>query len=105
MIGSMRNKVTLLSRQSVEDGGGGRAVTWQPAEELWAAIEKLSPVRDFTGGTRRFLTRIAAEVRFDKTLEAGRRLRIDNADYEIVSVETVDERQRRLVLIAEEVRL
>ncbi len=105
MIGSMRNRITVLTRHSVEDGGGGRAVTWQPEEELWAAIEKLSPVRDFTGGARRFLTRIAAEVRYDATLEAGRRLRIGNSDFEIVSVETVDERQRRLVLVAEEVRL
>jgi head-tail adaptor len=33
----------------------------------------------------------------------GRRLRLEGRDYEIVSVESVDERERRVVLVCEEV--
>lgn len=103
MIGALRNKLELLSASRAPDTGGGFEVTWQVTTEIWASINQLTPIRDVTGERRTFLKRLAAEVRSIPGLMAGSRVRFNTDDYEVVSVETLDERQRRLVLICEEV--
>ncbi len=103
MIGSLRHKLERLTPIYTADEGGGNAITWHPSAELWARIERLSPLRDRTAEGRRFLKRIAAEVRADSSLTEGDRLRHDQRDFEVVSIETLDERARYFVLIAEEV--
>ncbi|MEL6111215.1 MAG: head-tail adaptor protein [Pseudomonadota bacterium] len=103
MIGPLRHKLERLTATRHPDGGGGASLTWDSEGELWARIDQLTPIRDLTGDRRSFLKRLAAEIRPDRFLQAGDRVRYDHTDFEVVSVETLDDRQRRMILICEEV--
>ncbi len=103
MIGNLRHKLMRLTAQRMQDEGGGAEIIWQPAGEMWANVDFLRPLRDRSGDRRSFLKRIAAQVRVDQNLQEGQRLRFDGRDYEIVSIESDDDRQRRVVLIGEEI--
>lgn len=103
MIGPLRHKLERLVSQRIPDDGGGAAINWQSMGELWARVEHLTPIRDLTGDRRSFLKRIAAEVRPYTALSEGDRVRYNATDFEIVSIETIDDRQRRMTLVCEEV--
>lgn len=103
MIGNLKYKLMRFIAHREADAGGGANIVWEASGELWASIEQLTPLRDRSGEGRRFLKRIAAEVRADSSINEGERIRYDERDYEIVSIESSDERQRRFVLIGEEV--
>lgn len=103
MIGPLRHKLERLTSAREPDNGGGATVIWQSMGELWARIDYLTPIRDLTGDRRSFLKRIAAEIRPHPALSEGDRVRYNAIDFEIVSIETIDDRQRRMTLICEEV--
>lgn len=102
MIGALRNKVEMLTPTRVDDDAGGAAIVWLPGPELWARIERLTSTQDFTGDRSNRLKRIAATMRYRTDVVLGQRLRFDNVDYEVVSIEDEDP-GRRLTLVCEEV--
>ena len=101
MIGTLRHKVTLLTRQRVADEGGGGAVSWLAGPDLWAEVERLTATRDFSGDRSNRLRRIAAAIRPRRDIELGMSLRFDGADYDIASIED-DGEGKRLTLVCEE---
>lgn len=103
MIGLFRKRIEILSQTRIDDGAGGATVAWSTVETAWASVERLAGSRDFSGDRRAQLRRIAATIRWRPAAMPGRRLRLEGRDYEIVSVESVDERERRVVLVCEEV--
>lgn len=102
MIGLFRKRIEILGETRIDDGEGGAALVWTPLEAAWASVERLASTRDFSGDRRRQLRRIAATIRWRASAMPGRRLRVDGDDYEIMSVESVDARERRVVLVCEE---
>jgi len=102
MTGNLRHKIERLERVRVPDEAGGATIIYHNVGEHWASVETLSPIRDIAGDRRAFLKRIAAEIRKTPDIICGGRIRYEQSIYEVVSIETVDERQRRVVLIAEE---
>lgn len=103
MIGALRHQVDLLIATRKADGGGGAAHLFTVGETLWASIDRLTSTRDFAGDKRQRLRRIAVTVRFVISISLGDRLRFRDTDYEIVSIEDTDAKERRLILICEEV--
>ena len=103
MIGPLRHKLERMTLSRIPDTGGGAASLWQVAGEIWARVDYLTPIRDLTGDRRVYLKRIAAEIRPHSTFCEGDRVRHADREFEIVSIETVDDRQRRMILIGEEV--
>lgn len=103
MIGLFRKRIEILAETRIDDGAGGASLTWTVVEAAWASVERLASTRDFSGDRRTQLRRIAATIRWRPAAMPGRRLRVDGRDFEIVSVESLDARERRVVLIAEEV--
>lgn len=103
MISALRHKIELLSASRTHDDGGGAVVSWAPGPELWARVERLTSTRDLAGDRENRLRRLAVTVRYRSDLILGHRIRLDSTNYEIVSIETGDERDRRLTLICEEV--
>ena len=101
MIGSMRSKVELLTPQRAADNGGGGVVNWLSGPGFWAEVERLTATRDFSGDRSNRLRRIAATIRYRSDIELGMRLRFDDADYEIASIED-DGDGKRLTLVCEE---
>ncbi|MEM8772640.1 MAG: head-tail adaptor protein [Pseudomonadota bacterium] len=105
MIGSLRDRIELLTALRTEDDGGGASIAWLPGPEVWAEIAQLTAVRDVAGDRSRRLKRIAATIRHRSDISLGQQLRFANDNYEIVSIETDDGRARRLTLICEEAPL
>ncbi len=103
MIGALRHKLERLTLIRDPDMGGGAGESWQANGEIWASVDVLSPIRDITNDRRVFLKRIAASIRHFPDVREGDRVRFDQIDYEIVSIESDTDRQRRMVLICEEV--
>lgn len=101
MIGALRHKVEMLTPSRIDDNGGGAAIVWLPGPELWAQVERLTSTQDFAGDRSNRLKRIAATMRYRTDVMLGQRLRFDNTDYEVVSIED-EEPGRRLTLICEE---
>ena len=103
MIGALRHKIEMLTPSRIDDEAGGASVVWLPGPELWARVERLTSTRDFTGDRSNRLKRISAEIRFRNDIMLGQQLTFDNDNYEVVSIESEDDRTRRLTLICEEV--
>lgn len=102
MIGLMRHRIEILAPTRLPDDAGGAGLAWSVFETMWAGLRRLSSARDVAGGGDRRLRRVAATVRFRPWIRAGLRLRFDDADFEIVSVESDDARERALTLVCEE---
>jgi len=103
MIGALRHQVDLLTSSRIADGGGGAAIVTTISETVWANVERLTSTRNFAGDKRQRLRRIAVTIRFVTNLDLGNRIRFQDADYEIVSIEDGEAKERRLTLVCEEV--
>lgn len=102
MIAGFRFQVELLKRSEMRDEAGGAVVTWAPAGAVWAAVEHLSAIGAVIGDRGRRIRRVKALVRSRPDLAIGARMRFEAVDYDIVSIESDDERGRRVFLIGEE---
>jgi head-tail adaptor len=103
MIGALRNEIDLLTLNETPDEAGGRARQWTRAATLWAAVDELSAVGVIVGDRGQRIRRIMALVRSRPGLAIGARVQHGGVDFEIVSIESDDERGRRVFLICEEV--
>jgi head-tail adaptor len=102
MIGHYRYQIELLARAETPDGAGGAAVQYAPVATVWSAVDQLSSVGGLSGDRARRLKRIKAWVRSRPDFKLGARLRHQGDLYQIVSIESDDERGRRVFLICEE---
>jgi len=102
MSGVFRYELDLLTEANAPDGAGGFVRSFQPQTTIWAGVEYLASVNSVSGDARVRLKRIRALVRARSGLAIGARVRFQGADFEIVSIESDDERGRRLFLICEE---
>ena len=103
MIGALRNEIELLTLGETPDEAGGRARQWNVAATIWAAVDELSAVGVIIGDRGRRVRRIKALVRSRPGLSIGDRVRHAGVEFDIVSIESDDERGRRVFLICEEV--
>lgn len=102
MTDLFRTRIEYLSAARVADDSGGAHFVWTVFARSWARIDRLAPARDVAGDRGRFLARVSALVRWRADLEPGQRFAADGRVFDLVSVESVDERERRLLLIGEE---
>jgi len=102
MIAGFRYQIELLTRSAAPDEAGGTSVSYAPAATLWAAVDQLSSIGAVIGDRGRRIRRIKAMVRNRSDFSIGARIRYDGTDYEIVSIESDDDRGRRVFLIGEE---
>jgi head-tail adaptor len=103
VIGSLRNTVILLNRVETPDEAGGASVAWEASATIFAGVELLPAIAGPADDRARRLQRLKVLVRARPGLALGGRLRAFDRDYEIVSIESDDDRGRRLYLICEEV--
>ncbi|MGE0409795.1 MAG: head-tail adaptor protein [Amphiplicatus sp.] len=102
MIGQLRKRIEILAPARAPDEAGGASLLWTSVETVWAGLERLASARDFSGDRAGHLRRLAATIRFRDGIGLGARLRFDNVDYEIVSIESLGDKERFLVLTCEE---
>lgn len=102
MIVGFRYQIELLQRSETRDEAGGASALWTPAATVWAGVEHLSAVGAIIGDRGRRIRRVKALVRSRPDFAIGARIRFEAVDYDIVSIESDDERGRRVFLIGEE---
>lgn len=103
MIAGLRYQIELFALARVADEAGGASLAETSATTIWAAVERLPAAASSTGGEPVRLRRVKALIRARPGAEIGARFRFEDVAYEVVSVESDDERGRRVVLIGEEV--
>jgi SPP1 family predicted phage head-tail adaptor len=102
VIGELRKRIEIRRPERAADGAGGALVAWSTVETVWAGLRRLPSVRDLSGDRNAILRRIAATIRARSAVRLGQRVRVDGVDYEITSIESEGERDKRLTLICEE---
>jgi SPP1 family predicted phage head-tail adaptor len=102
-ISLLNRRVEILTVGRAPDDGGGFVLAFTHKHYAWAEIRQLASARDLSADRAARLKRLSAAVRFTRDIRVGERLRLDGADYEIASIESDGARDRRLVLICEEV--
>ncbi|MEM8935288.1 MAG: phage head closure protein, partial [Pseudomonadota bacterium] len=96
------NKLELLTPVRLDDDAGGASISWLPGAEVWAQIQQLTSTRDYFGDRTHRLRRIAATIRHRTDIVLGWRVRFEDADYEVVSIENDRDDRARLTLVCEE---
>ncbi len=102
MTGALSNLIELLGESHAPDGAGGSTRSFAPGRTLWAEVRRLPSARDGTGDRARRLQRLAVVIRRGEDAQLNGRLRFQGVDFEIVSIESEEERKSRLTLICEE---
>ncbi|MEZ5983460.1 MAG: phage head closure protein [Parvularculaceae bacterium] len=103
MIGYLRRRIELLAAMRVDDGAGGASLEWSVVEPAWAEITQLASAIDLSGERRAARKRLVATIRWRAGPQAGWRIRLQGTDYEIMSIEAVDGKERFMTLVCEEV--
>lgn len=101
MIGKLNSEIVLLTLSTTADGGGGALRQWSAGATVWADIEELSSTSNIAGDRSVRLRRIAARLRRRTGLALGGRVRFDDVDFDITSIEDADE-DARVTLVCEE---
>lgn len=100
--GKLRHRVTLQTKTTTTDAGGGTTETWTDTATVWAAVEPLE-------GTERLRAmqvsptlshRIRMRYRADVT--TAMQVVYNGRAFDITSVVDVSERHRELQMLAEE---
>jgi head-tail adaptor len=103
MIASLRYQIELFTLSREPDEAGGARLVENAATAIWAAVERLPAAASSTAGEPVRLKRVKALIRARAGADIGARFRFDGVTYEVVSVETDDDRGRRVFLIGEEI--
>lgn len=109
MTGGVRllRRLVLEERQSLPDGSGGFAVSWQPRGTLWADITSRAGREDFAGGrvrprvSYRILVR-SAPIGSPSRPNPEQRLREGTRVFDILTVAEHDAGGRYLEITAQE---
>lgn len=100
--GLLRHRVTLLRRTLASDGAGGQREEWAPVGETWGAIEPVSSRHGFAAVREGTAISHTVTVRY-VALNGADRLRLGARIFKIVGQRNTEERDRELMLAAEEV--
>ncbi|NWH09211.1 MAG: phage head closure protein [Alphaproteobacteria bacterium] len=86
MIGPMRHRVTIESKESVADEGGGVIETWMPVATFWAEIDALGGEEVSSGEGREPRTRYEITMRIEAEVTPAHRLRLGERIFAILAV-------------------
>ena len=100
--GAMRQLIVIQSVSRAADGGGGYTNTWNTAQSVYAHVEQSSGTEPYLQGqlTEKGMWRFT--MRYTAGITTADRINWNSTTYNIRSVINEDERNKFLVIIAEE---
>jgi len=101
--GDLRNRVTIQSKAVVQNSFGEEDITWTELATVWAAVEPLRG-REFLDGrmvTAEITTRI--RIRQRDGISPEMRVVFGAKIYDIIAVVHVEEREREIHLMCQEI--
>lgn len=84
--GKIKDRVTLLQRQSGQDELGQPSAAWVDVASLWAEVRFVSGIETIKAGRETSTSRASVRIRRRSGVVAAMRLRIGAVAYEIVDV-------------------
>jgi len=96
-IGELRHGLTLERAAVVDD-----ETSWTAVDTVFAAITPLSPGETIAGDAPTGIAGHRIEMRWRADVTSRDRLRLGDRVFRIVAARDLDERRRRLVVLAEE---
>lgn len=97
-VGALRHRLTL--ERATTDAAG--ETVWSAVDTLFAAITPVSAGEDIAGDAPTGRVGHRLEMRWRADVTSRDRLRLGDRVFRIVAVHDLDERRRRLVVLAEE---
>lgn len=97
-IGALRRRLTLERAVTGPDD----TVAWTAVATLWASISPVSATESSTGAALAGTAGLRIETRWRNDLTSRDRLTLGARIFRVVATHDLDERRRRLVVIAEE---
>lgn len=104
--GDFRHRIAVLNYTTTVDTVGARKRDWAVASRIWGAVEfEYRPTDQFaeTANMQSKETRVWFTTRYTEAITIQHRLRHRNKDYEILSLQDIDGRNRELRILAREV--
>lgn len=101
--GDLRQRVTIQNKTAVRNSYGEEVITWVDLATVWAAVEPLRG-REFLDGkmiTPETTTRI--RIRFRDGVSPEQRVVFGSKNYDILAIVHVEERERELHLMCQEI--
>lgn len=102
-VGILRHRITLQSPTAVADGMGGHTVTWTTVDTVWAAIWPVSAKEQLRADQPAMTVTHRIRLRH-RTVGADWRVKYGTRYFAIVSLINVDEANRTLDLLCQEVQ-
>ena len=97
-VGELRHRTTL--ERAAQDTAG--ETVWTPVDTVFAAIAPVSAGETESGGGLAGTVSHRIEMRWRSDVTSRDRLRLGDRVFRIVATRDLDERRRRLVVLAEE---
>ena len=99
----MRKRIVIQQTTQAVGARGGIADTWATFKIRWARVEPIGGAEGFTGDRERAARRVTFELRYTSGVTPKMRVSWDSRIFDILSVSNIDERNRELQLLTEEV--
>ena len=102
MIGKMRHRVALQQPVEVTDAGGGRSITWDTVETVWAHVKPLRGNSRIHAMGAAYPVSHTITMRYRADIDGSWRCVYDSRNFNIHAVVNPDERKHWTELLAEE---
>lgn len=98
--GKLKDRVTLLQRQSGQDALGQPSTAWVDVASLWAEVRFVSGIETIKAGRETSTSRASVRIRNTNGIVRQMRVQLGVVDYEIVDI-IPDPKRAYLTLICE----
>ena len=98
--GKLKDRVTLLQRQSGQDALGQPSTAWVDVASLWAEVRFVSGIETIKAGRETSTSRASVRIRNTNGIVRQMRVQLGGVDYEIVDI-IPDPKRAYLTLICE----
>lgn len=91
--GKLRHPVDLMTLTQTPDGAGGQTEVYVLLASVWASIERATETEKLNAGMQQNVITHNIRIRFCAGLSVSDQVRFGTREFEIMSLEDVEERQ------------
>lgn len=102
-IGNMRSRVEIMEYTDARNENGFDERTWNVVNTVWAWVENEKRYKETILEKDNSTQTYYIHIRYVKNIHQQMRIRFQNTDFEIVSIEDKEFRQRELILAVKQV--
>lgn len=102
--GKINRRITIEQRVEVDDGGGGKKITWQPFATVWASITPSTGREVYQSDQVRAELWYDIKIRYRAGVKSSMRVNYNGRLFNIRNVRDIEERHFEMMLKCEELQ-